>query len=932
MLQRLTGSTRLWAVVLTGLVLAIAGVAALDAHRAIGRHWLGVGLLPNAMVAVDMTGAEPGEVDADLRFQDRITTVDGVAVDGAADLDRFLATRPVASTVRLGLERDPGRFLDVEARVRAFTSADYWRFFGPLFIGGLLGLGLGIAPLLARPTETVPRAWFRFNLGMSCNFGILALDWFLVHRFTPWGLVFGALAGGGLIHMGLALPRPLPILERWPRGSIRAAYAVSAVGFAIWASALVLRPGLLRRADWVEVGVFVLGAMLLLGNVLRVAFGGATRLARRQARLLLASLGLFLAPGLLFFSSLWAPERFRIPPVLYLLPVWASGISIVWGMLRANVFELDAVARRTATWALALLGSILIGGGLALALRPFVLPGSTWAIGSTAAALLVAALTGLPTLREPLEGFIARTLFPDHERARRAVHGASRELARLREPSEVASLLQDAVNDAVGPAPARLFAGEPGRALVEIVAAPGGTAAPPPAIEIAPGNPLHQLARDRRSFALDLGSSRARALVGAMGDLDARIAVGLPPGGRSNGLLLVGRRGDGRLYTSDHVMLIETLAAQLVVALENARAWSVVRELERKLAQENHYLREELASEYADDAIVGRSPALRSVLAQIERVAPTDSTVLVVGETGTGKELVVRALHERSARRDRIMVKVACAALPEALLESEIFGHERGAFTGATAAKPGRLEIADGGTLFLDDVDTLSVGVQAKLLRAIEVGESQRLGSNTVRKVSTRVIAATNRDLLAEVRAGRFREDLYYRLHVVPIHLPPLRDRREDIPLLVEHLVAREGARIGRVVREIAASAMAEMQAWHWPGNVRELRNVVERALVLGEGPVLHRPGPMAAAGAGLVDQPAESMPPAAGIDSGSMRRAGAGTGSLADAVRDLKIVLIRDALARSSGNRTVAAESLGLHRQSLTRMIRDLDLREIAG
>src|SRR5262249_37896151 len=224
-------------------------------------------------------------------------------------------------------------------------------------------------------------------------------------------------------------------------------------------------------------------------------------------------------------------------------------------------------------------------------------------------------------------------------------------------------------------------------------------------------------------------------------------------------------------------------------------------------------------------------------------------SVLVQGETGTGKELVVRAIHSLSRRRDRALVQVACAALPEPLLESELFGHEKGAFTGADERKLGRLEIADGGTLFLDDGDTLPLAVQAKLLRALQEGELQRLGTARVARVDLRVLAATNRDLAAEVRAGRFREDLYYRLCVVPIRIPPLRERRGDVPLLVEHFVRVGCAKLGREVRGIAAETMAELEAYAWPGNVRELRNVIERALVMLAGDVLRLPAPLVPGG-----------------------------------------------------------------------------------
>jgi two-component system response regulator HydG len=255
-----------------------------------------------------------------------------------------------------------------------------------------------------------------------------------------------------------------------------------------------------------------------------------------------------------------------------------------------------------------------------------------------------------------------------------------------------------------------------------------------------------------------------------------------------------------------------------------------------------------------------------------------------------------------------------CGAVPENLIESELFGHEKGSFTGATQAKAGRFEVADGGTLFFDDVDTLPLGVQAKLLRAIQEGEVQRVGSNAVRTVDVRIVAATNKDLLAEVRAGRFREDLYYRLHVVPIRLPALRERPDDIPLLVQHFIEREGPRLGRRVTAVAAETMAELTRYAWPGNIRELRNVIERALVMSSGEVLRLPGPLRAHEA---------------VSSSGAASDELGRTPFPELVRRKKIEWIREALERSGGNQRRAAELLGLHRPSLTRMIRELGIRD---
>jgi formate hydrogenlyase transcriptional activator len=264
-----------------------------------------------------------------------------------------------------------------------------------------------------------------------------------------------------------------------------------------------------------------------------------------------------------------------------------------------------------------------------------------------------------------------------------------------------------------------------------------------------------------------------------------------------------------------------------------------IERLNRQLQAENVYLHEELKSSHHFDEIVGNSDALRLVLARVEQVAPTQSTVLLLGETGTGKDLLAHAIHERSPRRQRPLVGVNCAALPAGLIESELFGHEKGAYTGAVAQRLGRFEIADGGTLFLDEVADLPLELQGRLLRVLQEGEFERVGSSRTMRVDVRIIAATNQDLEAAVRDGRFRIDLYYRLSVFPVVAPPLRDRPEDIPPLVWFFVNRYQRRMGRHIERVPRAAMDAMQQYEWPGNVRELQNVVERALIRSTRDVL---------------------------------------------------------------------------------------------
>ena len=264
-----------------------------------------------------------------------------------------------------------------------------------------------------------------------------------------------------------------------------------------------------------------------------------------------------------------------------------------------------------------------------------------------------------------------------------------------------------------------------------------------------------------------------------------------------------------------------------------------VQNLRQRLLAESRYLEKEIAETGRFEEIIGESQVMRAILNQVDQVAPTDATILILGETGTGKELIARTLHRRSVRADRPMVKVNCAALPATLIESELFGHERGAFTGAVKTKIGRFELADEGTIFLDEIGDLPLDLQVKLLRVLQDGEFERLGSNETRTADVRVIAATNRDLIDAIKDGRFRDDLYYRLRVVPIELPPLRDRREDIPLLVWHFVRLHQIGQHKTIRRIPNQLSKALVGYDWPGNVRELANVIERAVILTDGETL---------------------------------------------------------------------------------------------
>ena len=318
----------------------------------------------------------------------------------------------------------------------------------------------------------------------------------------------------------------------------------------------------------------------------------------------------------------------------------------------------------------------------------------------------------------------------------------------------------------------------------------------------------------------------------------------------------------------------------------------------RALRDENRELREELGRRYTFDSIVGHSPAMQEIFATVMRVAPTRATVLLAGESGVGKDLIARAIHHHSPRRDRPFVKINCTAIPENLMESELFGFEKGAFTGAVAAKPGKFEQADTGTAFLDEIGDVPGGTQVKLLRVLQERELERLGSNKTRQIDVRILAATNRDLRAALEEGSFREDLYYRLNVLPINIPPLRERRDDIPFLAEHFVGKLARDLGAKASSLSEGAVKRLLEYHWPGNVRELENVIERSLVLSSGTRLE----------------------ASDIKLDTSPRAASAALFLPDGMTldEHEQAILREALRRANGNKSQAARLLGLTRNAL--------------
>jgi len=427
--------------------------------------------------------------------------------------------------------------------------------------------------------------------------------------------------------------------------------------------------------------------------------------------------------------------------------------------------------------------------------------------------------------------------------------------------------------------------------LVPIEGSPAGAA-------FASGKPMRFTREDLETMPAEIVT-----LLRAEG-IESVCSVPMTVRDRRLGTLTIGRTS-GEPFTADDAELLAAVANQIAFSVENALAFQEIAALKDQLAAEKVYLEEEIRTDYNFEEIIGQSSALRSVLQQVGNVAPTDSTVLILGETGTGKELIARAIHNLSARRERTFVKVNCAAIPTGLLESELFGHERGAFTGAIAQRIGRFELANGGTLFLDEVGDLPIELQPKLLRVLQEQEFERVGGTRTLRVDVRMIAATNQNLADTVNTGRFRSDLYYRLNVFPIVLPPLRERREDIPDLVRYSVQRFARRLNKRIETIPTDTMAALCAYDWPGNIRELENAIERAVILTTGSALDVP-----VAAFRRPQPA---PPIAGTLEATEREA------ILHALRETHGVL---------GGPRGAATRLGMKRTTLQSRMRKLGIQ----
>jgi transcriptional regulator with GAF, ATPase, and Fis domain len=511
--------------------------------------------------------------------------------------------------------------------------------------------------------------------------------------------------------------------------------------------------------------------------------------------------------------------------------------------------------------------------------------------------LLVAALSNLlmfSRVRAYVEQELDRSFRPARYAARNAIRQLSAELVQLPKPSNLAEMLTTHLMDGLEVSGVALYL-RPAHAPDFALASKAGTIETPPAVACPPTTTTPATSPEAAALGWD---------------------TCIPVRSRDTelGFLALTPKRTAAAIEDAEVTLLGIVAAQLAIALQNVeyvreieRQTAEIEELRKRLEAENVSLRAQVRAVSQFKEIIGSSAALQDALARVESVAPTPLTVLITGETGTGKELIARAIHERSPRCNGPLISVNCAAIPTALTESELFGHERGAFTDAVEARPGKFELAAGGTLFLDEVAELPVSSQVKLLRVLEQREAQRIGGRKTYKVDCRVIAATNRDLKAEMRTGTFREDLYFRLNGMPVHVPPLRERVDDIPMLATFFLQRAATTYQKNVTGFTAEALAALGRYNWPGNIRELQHVVERAVLLCGGDVL-RPQHLSDLA------PAAELPPR--------------PDSLSACLREEKIRRVQFALAQCGGNQAAAARLLGMSRSNFGRLLKSLGLK----
>jgi len=834
---------------------------------------------------------------AGLREGDVIVAVDGKPVISTLDYAFRVLRRSPGDTVQLGIVRGNSR---EDVPIVLGESPPPWSALVATLLAGAM-LVLGLIGRIGRPDDIDARRFYRTTVCYAALYtGALSWPRLIVHPLL--GIVFLIalfVAPAAALDLSIDFPHravPTTAGPRWRRIAIALA---TVLGIGCACAVVAAAYSYMRDRDdtalrfvmlFVASQVSTIPILAGVGLTMQVRARRSTQGAlRAQLRWILFGHALTALPVLvsvpLALADLDKFLLFRYQPFLLAVAVlWALGYGLA--VLRIRLADVDALIKSSLGYAVTTSAAVVVYLGVVLAAGWLTgaLFGDTGPLPHFVAA--VAAVIVFGPIRSRVTAWLDRRFFRDRRHYVEALRRASESLALLREPADLAR-----------------------QAIEQIVAA---------------------VRAERGAIYLQAGGRWTVAH--AVGEMEPLVDEPKPPPdgiaipiadqrtGGDPAWLVLGPRKSGDLYSSDDRDLLLAVAGQLAVALANARAYGKIktlsrtleaqnveiRELRDKLEDENVFLRKRVEAATEGATLVGDSRAIRELRKTIERVAMSDASVLLLGESGTGKGLLARMLHATSPRADGPFMQVDCGAIAASVFESELFGHERGAFTGATRMRRGPIELATGGTLFLDEIGELPLELQPKLLRVLEERVVMRVGSTQPVAVDVRIIAATNRKLDQMVADGEFREDLYFRLRVVEITVPPLRARRADVPALCDSLLPRIARRAGRAIKPIADDALARMMAYGWPGNVRELENVLERALVLGEG------NEITAADVELSDR----APPVEPIQDEASRPH--------DAVMDeIERRRLSAALAAANGNQSHAAKALGMPRTTFINKLR---------
>ena len=878
------------------------------------------------VLSVHTAGKEAG-----FRVGDQVVGVNGRGVSPNEGIGLHLNLE--TGLVNRYLVRRDGRALQLDVAVSR-PKMDELTFFLLPWLVGVAYLAIGAIAYLLKPLRSTWAFWlFCLFMGLTLNFRIVWEDseiywlsiWVFAIAFTP----------AAMIHLALSFPEKRGFAKGRPL-YLYLPYLPSLLIFTLYLTFfLVLKspePFWLNILPWLYLG---LSGVAFLISLMYNYIKASSPLGKQRARLVLIGIILTSPPliwmGLVnLFSRVILPVDFKfVSPFFVIFP-----LTIAYAILRYKLFDINPVIRRSLVYTI-LTG--LITGLYALAIALFNLLFSQleiYRLPLLSLVFMVVLVILFNPLRVRVQNLVGRLFFKKGHDYRKLLKETSEVMASTLSSQEISEYILEVVDDVARPERAILLLKDDETDSfscaggIPVGIEPVGDNGKGVNLTIDGDDHLIKIALKRRREISRLeieeeveSNSRKKSLVKRLDELGSHLIIPLIHKDKVKGILSLGNPPPGDLYTEGDVGFLIALANQGIMAIENARLTEKLltseRENAERLAEENRELREKLSREYNFENIVGKSKAMEDVFMMIGKVAETSATVLIRGESGTGKELVARAIHSRSQEQERTFLSINCAAIPKDLLESELFGHERGAFTGALANKKGKFELADGGTLFLDEIGDMSLDTQVKLLRVLQEKEFERVGGTKTIKVDIRLLAATNQNLEKKIQDGSFREDLYYRLNVVSVFVPSLRERKEDIPFLADYFLEKYNNENDKEITSIQPAIMKALTQYDWPGNVRELENAIERAVILARSRSL-----------ALEDMPLNIQK---GNSAFHQERGDTEESqlSLKEELEQYEKIILTQALQHAGWNKTKAARSLGINRNQIRYLVSKYELEE---